>query len=140
MKYNLGNKETMAKNIRKYMELKGITAVELSEAIGQPPTTVSNWINAKTYPRIDKIEMMAKYFGVKKSVLVEEWDDIHWNPYTQEITTDDSNYYEDPEAADLAQFLHDNPGHKVLFDASRKVKSEDLEKALRAIGLFIDEE
>ncbi|HDG3495835.1 TPA: transcriptional regulator, partial [Staphylococcus aureus] len=26
---------------------------------------------AKTYPRIDKIEMLAKYFGVEKSSLVE---------------------------------------------------------------------
>lgn len=34
--------------------------------------TVSDWVNAKTYPRIDKIEMLASYFNIKKSDLVEE--------------------------------------------------------------------
>lgn len=33
--------------------------------------TFSDWVNAKTYPRIDKIEMMANYFGISKSDLVE---------------------------------------------------------------------
>lgn len=34
--------------------------------------TFSDWINAKTYPRIDKIELMANYFGIEKSDLVED--------------------------------------------------------------------
>lgn len=35
-------------------------------------TTVSDWMHARTYPRIDKIEMMANYFGIEKSDLVEQ--------------------------------------------------------------------
>jgi len=34
--------------------------------------TFSDWVNAKTYPRIDKIELMANYFGISKADLVEE--------------------------------------------------------------------
>mgnify|MGYP000250745067 len=34
--------------------------------------TFSDWVNAKTYPRIDKIELMANYFGVTKADLVED--------------------------------------------------------------------
>ncbi len=69
---NLGNKETMAKNIKYFMERNNVTAVEMSRVLGVPQSTVSYWLNAKTYPRIDKIEKMAKYFGVTKSDLVEE--------------------------------------------------------------------
>ena len=35
-------------------------------------STVSEWISAKKYPRIDKIEMLANYFNVKKSDLIED--------------------------------------------------------------------
>ena len=39
----------------------------------------------------------------------------------------DDTYYLNPEARDMAQFLYDNPEYKVLFDASRKVKPEDIQ-------------
>ena len=35
-------------------------------------TTFTDWVNGKTYPRIDKIEMLANYFGIKKSDLIED--------------------------------------------------------------------
>ncbi|TFJ92184.1 XRE family transcriptional regulator [Lentibacillus salicampi] len=34
--------------------------------------TVSNWIKAKTYPRVDKVQQMADYFNVSRSDLTEE--------------------------------------------------------------------
>lgn len=66
------NKEIMAKNIKFYMELKRVNSSEVCKALGIKQNTFSNWINAKIYPRIDKIEMLANYFGVKKSDLVED--------------------------------------------------------------------
>ena len=33
----------------------------------------------------------------------------------------------DKEAKEAAQFLYENPDYKVLFDASRKVKKEDID-------------
>ena len=72
MTSNLGNKETMAKNIRYYMELNHVNAVEMCRIIDVPQSTFSYWLNAKTYPRIDKIEKMANYFQIEKSDLIEE--------------------------------------------------------------------
>ena len=68
----LGNKEVMAHNIKMYMERDKRTAVEVCNALGIKQNTFSNWVNAKIYPRIDKIEMMADYFHVSKSDLVED--------------------------------------------------------------------
>lgn len=72
MPNNLGNKETMAKNIRYYMELHRKTRQEMCDALGVKYTTFTDWINANAYPRIDKIEMMANYFHITKADLVEE--------------------------------------------------------------------
>lgn len=69
---DLGNKTIMAKNIKHYMALHRKTRSDICEALGVKYTTLTDWINAKTYPRIDKIEMLANYFGVEKSDLVEQ--------------------------------------------------------------------
>ena len=36
-----------------------------------PYSTLTDWCNANIYPRIDKIELLANYFDIKKSDLVE---------------------------------------------------------------------
>ncbi len=68
----LGNKQIMAENIRYYLRINDITQTEICSALGLKMPTFSDWVNAKTYPRIDKIEMMANYFGISKSDLVEK--------------------------------------------------------------------
>lgn len=70
------NKEILAKNIRHYMEQNHKTRGEMCEALGIKYTTFADWVNAKTYPRIDRIEQMANYFGIKKSALLEEHDQL----------------------------------------------------------------
>ena len=68
----MNNKEIFSKNLQYYISKKGINQTEFAEDLDYPATTVSNWINAKTYPRIDKIQEMANYFGINKSDLQEE--------------------------------------------------------------------
>ena len=108
------NRKVMAKNILKYMGKNNVNASEICKALNIKQNTFSDWINAKTYPRIDKVEMLANYFGITKSDLVEE-------------ATSDNKYYEDEDAAELAEFVHKNPEYKVLFDASRKVQAKDID-------------
>lgn len=69
---DLGNKQIMARNIQLYMKKNGVTATDICAMLKIPPATFSDWINAKTYPRIDKIEMLANYFGITKAELVED--------------------------------------------------------------------
>ncbi|ODJ73371.1 LexA family protein [Brochothrix thermosphacta] len=83
---SLGNKNIMAKNIDKHMKKRGISRRKLSADLGISYTTVTDWINAKTYPRIDKIEMMANYFGINKSDLVEESPTHHVTPIKENTT------------------------------------------------------
>lgn len=69
---NIGNKKTMSENLSYYVELSGKTQKELSEIVGVAYSTFNDWMNGKKYPRIDKIEMLANYFGILKSDLIEE--------------------------------------------------------------------
>lgn len=69
---NLGNKEIFAKNLRKYMERFGKSQKELCDMLEVSTSTFNNWATAKRYPRIDKIEMLANYFGIQKSDLIED--------------------------------------------------------------------
>jgi transcriptional regulator with XRE-family HTH domain len=69
---NIGNKETMSKNLKYYIERSGKDRKTLSEIWGFPYSTVTDWINGNKYPRIDRIEVMAEYFGIQKSDLIED--------------------------------------------------------------------
>lgn len=44
-----------------------------------------------------------------------------------ETEEDKQGYYLNNESRDAAQFLFENPKYKVLFDATRKVKPEDID-------------
>ncbi|MGO2403611.1 MAG: helix-turn-helix domain-containing protein [Mesonia sp.] len=72
---DLGNKEIMSENIKRHLSKKSLNVKEFSEIMGFKYTTVLDWVNAKTYPRIDKIELMSRYFGVDKSDLVEKYSE-----------------------------------------------------------------
>ena len=69
---SLGNKAILSKNLRYYIDKSGMDRRELAETWGFPYSTVTDWINGKKYPRIDRIEIMADYFGILKSDLIEE--------------------------------------------------------------------
>ena len=68
---SLGHKQIMADNIKRLLSAKGLNPRQLAIALDFKYTTVNDWVNAKTYPRIDKIEMLANFFNVSKSDLVE---------------------------------------------------------------------
>ena len=71
----MDNKNVFATNLKRYMEVKGRSRNDISEALGISYFTVSDWVNGKKYPRMDKVEMLANYFGIQKSDLIEEKDE-----------------------------------------------------------------
>ena len=66
------NKQIMAKNIKRYMDQRGITRYQLCDALDIKYTTLRDWLKGLTYPRIGKVEAMANYFGCEKTDLIEE--------------------------------------------------------------------
>lgn len=69
---NIGNKVTLAKNLTYYLSICGKEQKEVAEDIGVAASTFNEWVKGKKYPRIDKIELLANYFNIKKSDLIED--------------------------------------------------------------------
>lgn len=93
---DLGNKKIFAKNLKYYMEYYGKDRNSICGDLNIPYTTFTDWYNAVTYPRIDKIELLANYFNIQKSDLIEDkykkdYDelDILFSKYKDILSDDD---------------------------------------------------
>lgn len=72
IKTDLGNKEVFSRNLRRYIDQSGKTQKEIAQALGVGQSTFCDWVKGRIYPRMDKVQMLADYFGIKKSDLVED--------------------------------------------------------------------
>ena len=101
---DLGNKQILSKNLLYYMNLNKKDRNDMCKALSVPYTTFADWTNGVTYPRIDKIEMLANYFGIQKSDLIEDHDRTLDN---MQVTLD--------EAGLLAEFRKATPEQQRLI-------------------------
>lgn len=72
MSNNVNNKKIFSENLQYYLTKAAKTQKEIADTLGVPKSTVNAWVKAKKYPRIDKIEKLADYFGITKSDLIEK--------------------------------------------------------------------
>lgn len=95
---NLGNKDVFANNLNYYLNYYNKDAVDVCRDLNIPPSTFSDWLNAKKYPRIDKIELLANYFNIQKSDLIEtkskNFDELEilFDKYKEVLTEHDKEY------------------------------------------------
>ena len=73
---NMGNKEVLSKNLKKYIVKSGKDRSTVAEELDLSYSTLTEWVNGNKYPRIDNIEKLAGYFKVSKSDLIEDFEDI----------------------------------------------------------------
>ena len=114
----LGNKEILAKNLNYYIERSGKDRRQLAEIWNVPYSTLTGWVNAQKYPRIDKIEIMADYFGILKSDLIEEK-----LPEEQKKSAEDDGLTEDQRA---------------LIEFARSLSEEQAILALRVLKSIVE--
>ena len=118
------------KNVFKSLRLKsGLTQQQMADALKLSRSTVGMYENGEREPSFEILEPNADYFNVDMNSLIGTKD------YSQVITPD---YYYNKDANAAAQFLFDNPEYKVLFDASRKVKPEDIQFVAQMIERMTD--
>ena len=110
------NKQIMARNIKRFMEQKGVTNQQVCDALGFKYTTFMDWIKAVTYPRIGKVEAMANYFGCEKSDLIED---------KKEQSTEDDG-------------LSDN--QRVLIEFAKSLSEDQAALALRLLKSLVEAE
>ena len=64
---------------------------------------------------LQQIQTICNWLRIEKSDLLED------------KKSKNSSYYLYDDAKELAEFLYTNPEYKVLFDATRKVKKDDIQ-------------
>lgn len=99
--------------IKSLRKRKGMSQVQLAEALGVSAGTVGFWETGARMPSAETQEAIADYFNVSLDYLFGR--------------DDGSIYYFDPEVAEYAEFLRSNPEYRILFDATRKVSKDDIE-------------
>lgn len=75
-------KRIFSKNLRKYMSLNNKTQVDLINDLGFNKSAVSTWCNGTRLPRMDKVDALAKYFGIRRSDLIEDKSESKIKPTT----------------------------------------------------------
>ena len=112
----IGNKEIFAKNLLYYVDLSGRDQREIAKIVGVAPSTFNEWVKGKKYPRIDKIEILANYFGILKSDLIEETN----------------------EMKDITQTMVVTEGEQMLLDLFRQVPDEKQKMVLQMIKIALN--
>ena len=112
---NIGNKEIFAQNLNRYLNRSGVDQKIVAEAVGVAASTFNEWTKGKKYPRIDKIELLAQYFGILKSDLIEEHND--------------SNSPTEPKLSE---------GEQMLIDLFRKVPEDKQQMVLQIIRAALE--
>ena len=99
----------LVEKIKRLCNARGISVPKLEDALGFGAGTISKW--KKSAPGSDKLVKVAEYFQVSTDYL---------------LGIENSNYYTNEETAKLAQEVYDNPDLRILFDASRDLRPEDI--------------
>jgi len=99
-KYDLN---VFAENLKYYMNLHEKTRKDLSDDLGISYYTISDWVNAKKFPRINTLETLADYFGVEKSDLLEKKEE---KPIDEGLSDNKKK---------LMEFLESVPDNKVDY-------------------------
>lgn len=108
-------KKIFSKNLNYYMELNKKTQTDLINDLGFNKSAVSTWCNGTRLPRMDKVETLAKYFGINRSDLIEEKN-----------ADDNDHYYLNEETREIAQEAFENPELRTLFKVARDIPPERL--------------
>ena len=119
----MDNKDIFATNLRYYMTSNGKSRKDVAEATGVSYFTFTDWVNGKKFPRMDKVERLAKYFGVKISDLIEK-KTIEENP--TEMAAIHAEMVKDEDFVEVYQYFKtlDSKKRQIIKDLIRNL-SED---------------
>ena len=97
----------------------GYTQQEFADKIGISRSTIGMYETGAREPDFETLEAIADFFNVDIDYLLGRTNKTTVLP--------ESSYYFNDEAREMAEFMFKHQEYKVLFDASRKVKKEDIE-------------
>lgn len=120
----------IAKNILRYLEVRGKTQVDLAEYMNVSQATISNWCKGIKMPRMDKIDKICAFFNINRSDLLEDKSDVQ----------NESGYYINDETREIAQEIYENPNLRSLFDVAKDIPADRLKAHIEFMKNLKDSE
>lgn len=103
-------------NLNKYLSISNKTQKEVADSIQVSPQTFNTWCQGIALPRMGKVQLLADYFGINKSDLIDE----------KEVGKPNDHYYLNDETREIAQEAFENPDLRTLFKVARDIPPERL--------------
>lgn len=64
--------EILSRNIKRHLHERDMTQLDLARALGVATSTVSDWLNKKKSPRMDKVDAMCRIFNCRRSDIMSD--------------------------------------------------------------------
>lgn len=111
---NLGNKIVFSENLKHYLSKTGDLQRDIARAAKVSEGTISDWLKCRSYPRMDKIQLLAEHWGIDMADLVEKH-------------SLDNKYYLQKEARKMTDELTNHPDMLVMLQKYKKLSPENQE-------------
>lgn len=105
-------KKVFVSNLQRYLDEGGKMKKDIAAHLNISAGTVSDWCKLRSYPRMDKIQKLAEYFGCEKSDLIEEH-------------SVDNQYYLKKSVNELSEELMKDPQAVVLYQKIKMLSESD---------------
>lgn len=120
----------MAQKIKFYREKRGMTLEELGNKVGVGKSTVRKWETGMiANMKRDKIAKIADALNISPGYLMGWSDDPNYSEEAEAKLAADKKYYVNDETAQAAQAIFEDEDMRLLFDAAKGSKSEDIKRA-----------
>ena len=106
----------------KIRDSKGLKDSDVSRLTGISQGTISDWKSGRYLPKADKISKIAEVLGVSEEYLNTGAD-------SKKTSESGKEYYFSDSTAEMAQELFENSDMRILFDAAKDARPEDLQMA-----------
>ena len=105
--------QVIAKNLKRIAFERDKSQAQIAQELKIHRATLSAWMNGTRTPKMSKIDMLCKYFGCKRSDIME--------PHA------DNYIYNFDDTDRIAQIIRDNPVMHSLFDIAMECTHDNLE-------------
>ena len=119
--------QVIAKNLKRIAYEKEKTQAQIAQELGIHKATISAWMNGTRTPKMSKIDLLCRYFGVNRSDIMEPKND-----------DEPIHYHLNTETELIAQTIYDDPNLHALFDAARGNKADNLRLAAEMLKRMKD--